>query len=179
VPPAQCPECGRFLRRTLVAALGDDGAPCPRCGTALRPTMFDDLEDDAPATAPTYEVTSVRPPDLGPATATTVDGDDPRSVATSDRDSVRPPDLPPVTVRDEPRDVLAGWDVGVDRQLLDRWRQDRAPFPWDATLVVVGGLAGAAVGALAADRRGRGALWGGLGGLVGAAIARRIWQLDT
>lgn len=38
--PQQCPECGRFLKNDLVAALAQGDAPCPKCGRALTAEMF-------------------------------------------------------------------------------------------------------------------------------------------
>lgn len=60
--PAQCPECGRFLKNDLVTGLADFPAPCPKCGSQLEPEMFglvpattttDPLEgwEEGPATA--------------------------------------------------------------------------------------------------------------------------------
>jgi hypothetical protein len=191
VPPPKCPECGRFLKRTLVESLTADPTPCPRCETGLVASMFPDDR-------------SVRPPDLGPtgtppaatsavgveavqapstgATAGPAPTSRPGPSAVSrpgaDRGSVRPPDLVPVMVRDEPRDVLAGWDAGVSPGELDRWRDDRPPFPTDTVIVAGAGVAGALVGALVPDRRGRNAAIGGLVGLLGAAMIRQVWRLD-
>jgi hypothetical protein len=179
VPPPQCPECGRFLKRDVVDALTDDPTACPRCGTGLVAAMFaGSTADAAPGTEPTPEAgdeRSVRPPDLGRADPATtrvleVTGDGPGSV--------RPPDLPPVAVRDEPRDVLEGWDVGVDPAELERWRHDRPPFPADTVIVAGAGVVGALLGAVVADRRARGAVVGGLAGLVGAAVLRQVWRLE-
>jgi hypothetical protein len=181
VPPPQCPECGRFLKRAVVDALTDDPTACPRCGTGLVAAMFADAADDATAPAPTgpgaeaAEERSVRPPDLGradPATTRILE------VTGGGPGSVRPPDLPPVTVRDEPRDVLEGWDVGADPAELERWRHDRPPFPTDTVIVAGAGVAGALLGALVADRRARGAVLGGLAGVVGAAVCRQVWRLE-
>jgi hypothetical protein len=180
VPPPQCPECGRFLKRTVVDGLTDEPTACPRCGTGLVAAMFDAPADgsvpDPSRPAPTAtDERSVRPPDLGRADPATT-----RVLEVTGRGpgSVRPPDLPPVTVRDEPRDVLEGWDVGVDPAELDRWRHDRPPFPTDTAIVAGAGVAGALIGAFAADRRARGALLGGLAGVVGAALVRQVWRLE-
>jgi hypothetical protein len=179
VPPPQCPECGRFLKRAVVDALTDDPTACPRCGTGLVAAMFADLTDDATAAetagAEASGERSVRPPDLGRADAATTRV---LEVTGGGPGSVRPPDLPPVTVRDEPRDVLEGWDVGADPAELERWRHDRPPFPTDTAIVAGAGVAGALLGAVVADRRARGALLGGLAGVVGAAVFRQVWRLE-
>jgi hypothetical protein len=195
VSPPKCPECGRFLKRTLVESLTADPTPCPRCETGLVASMYPDMYPDD---------RSVRPPDLRPtgrgSAATSAVGaeavqappadppsgpappatTEPPAVARpgADRGSVRPPDLVPVMVRDEPRDVLAGWDAGVSPGELDRWRDDRPPFPTDTVIVAGAGVAGAFVGALVPDRRGRNAAIGGLVGLLGAAMIRQVWRLD-
>jgi hypothetical protein len=83
VPPQQCPECGRFLKKDLVAALSSDPTPCPRCGIGLTAQMFG-LAPEAPA-----------------------------AIAVETEPSVRPPDLRPEGVRDAPGEVLAGWDQGA------------------------------------------------------------------
>jgi hypothetical protein len=181
VPPTKCPECGRFLKGSLVASLTADPVPCPRCETGLVAAMFP-------------EEASVRPPDLGSVTAdpaagthtppppgTPVPPAPPSPSAASiaaERGSVRPPDLVPVMVRDEPRDALAGWDVGAGAAELDRWRDDRPPFPTDAAVLAGAGVLGALVGALAAPRRGRNAVIGGGAGVLGAAVLRQVWRLD-
>lgn len=40
MPPAQCPECGRFLSKDFVSALTEEGTPCPSCQHVLRPPDF-------------------------------------------------------------------------------------------------------------------------------------------
>jgi hypothetical protein len=190
VPPPKCPECGRFLKRSLVESLTAAPTPCPRCETGLVASMFP-------------EERSVRPPDLGPRTppaatspvgaeaGPTTTAGPPSGAATSsplgpaaaprtgsDRGSVRPPDLVPVMVRDEPRDVLAGWDAGVTPAELDRWRDDRPPFPTDGVIVAGAGVVGALLGALVPDRRGRNAVIGGVAGVLGAAMIRQVWRLE-
>ncbi|MEX0835066.1 MAG: hypothetical protein WD010_03175 [Nitriliruptor sp.] len=60
MPPEQCPECGRFLKRALIVGLAEAPAPCPRCGVELTADRFGGgTPTDPPAT-------SVRPPDLRP-----------------------------------------------------------------------------------------------------------------
>jgi hypothetical protein len=194
VPPPKCPECGRFLKQSLVASLSDEPTPCPRCETGLVATMFAQGTDGGVETDGGLEATvettggveavdgerSVRPPDLGISDPVPVAVQAPTLAEghDADRGSVRPPDLPPVTVRDEPRDVLADWDRGFDPIAADPWRADRAPFPVDAVVVGGAGALGALVGALASDRRLRGATIGGLAGVVGAAVFRQVWRLE-
>jgi hypothetical protein len=164
VPPPQCPECGQFLRRTVVVSLTADPSPCPRCEAGLVAAMFP-------------EEASVRPPDLGPAgTVPTAAPASPSSLET--RGSVRPPDLVPVMVRDEPRDVISGWDVGADPAELERWRVDRPPFPQDAAIVLGAGVMGGLLGALVPERRGRNLALGAAVGAFGAAAVRQVWRLE-
>lgn len=94
-------------------------------------------------------------------------------------DSVRPPDLAPEAVRDPAVDVLADWDHGASPEEVASWQRDRRPFPTD-TVVVLGTAAAGLLLGLVVDRdnRGRGALVGGLGGLVGAGASRRLWRLE-
>jgi hypothetical protein len=182
VPPPQCPECGRFLKQSYVDQLSADPTSCPRCGTGLVASMFPEDRsvrppDLGPADATAVPAApaadrSVRPPDLGPADATAV------PAAPAADGSVRPPDLVPVTVRDEARDVLAGWDVGADRAEVGSWRADRPPFPTDAAIVAGAGVAGALVGALVPPRRGRNAALGGAAGVLAAAVGRQVWRLE-
>ena len=40
MPPAQCPECGRFLSKDFVSSLTQDGTPCPSCQHTLLPADF-------------------------------------------------------------------------------------------------------------------------------------------
>lgn len=88
--------------------------------------------------------------------------------------SVRPPDLQPDAVRDLD-DPLAGWDSGLpDATAAVR---DERPFPLDSVVVTGAGLVGAALGALLGQRPVRDAPLGALGGVVGAAVARRLWRL--
>ncbi|MEX1179020.1 MAG: hypothetical protein WEB09_11215 [Nitriliruptor sp.] len=65
MPPEQCPDCGRFLKRALIVGLADGPAPCPRCGVELTADRFSGGAPD----------TSVRPPDLRPDEVH--DGEDP------------------------------------------------------------------------------------------------------
>jgi hypothetical protein len=178
VPSPKCPECGRFLKQSMVASLTDQPTPCPRCETGLVATMFPDVEPlvvAEPVGATTER--SVRPPDLGPAGPGAVVVDPTDAPPNGARGSVRPPDLPPVAVRDEPRDVLAGWDAGMDPVRHARL-EDRAPFPTDAAIVGGAGLVGAVIGAVAADRHLRGATLGGVAGVAAAAVVRQVWRLE-
>lgn len=90
-----------------------------------------------------------------------------------DGPSVRPPDLQPDAVRD--RDPLAGWDRGVPIGIAAV--RDERPFPVDTVVVSGAALVGAALGAVLGRRTLRDAALGGLGGAVGAGLARRIWRL--
>lgn len=147
MPPTQCPECGRFLKKVLVAGLEQASAPCPGCSVQLTAAMFLLSEDD-----------SVRPPDLAPdevrdppaATAPgSVDGDvlagwdtgvDAAEIASWRKDR-RP--FPTDTI------VIAG--AGAAGLLIGMF--------------------------VRSDRRGSGAVLGLLAGVVGAAVVRRIWRL--
>lgn len=55
MPPAQCPECGRFLARDFVSSLPEEGTPCPSCEHVLRPADFGASAPEAPAEAPAVE----------------------------------------------------------------------------------------------------------------------------
>jgi hypothetical protein len=187
----------------MVELLTSTPTPCPRCGTGLVAEMFPDHRtaaetveaadetdgDGATADGSAADVagdrdaaTSVRPPDLhattDPAVAPPVAPPAPAADDALGDGSIRPPDLVPVMVRDEPRDVLAGWDDGVDAADLERWREDRPPFPTDAAVVLGAAAGGALLGALVGPRRGRNAVLGGLAGAVGAAVARQLWRLE-
>jgi hypothetical protein len=176
VPPAQCPACGRFLKRALVDGLADAPVPCPKCGLELTSAMF-----PGPMSAvPTIDTPGVASP-AAPAAAdggqtpvvTAAARPTPSSAGTRDT-SVRPPDLPPDDVRDEP-DPLAGWDAGVPVG-TDAIRDER-PFPVDTVAVAGAAVVGAALGVVLGRRRLRDATFGALGGAVGAGVGRRIWQL--
>jgi hypothetical protein len=162
VPPQQCPECGRFLKKAFVAGLSDGPAPCPRCAVSLTAAMFD------------LTGSHVRVVDAAASDEPPVDGTPPEP-----EPSVRPPDLSPETVREAEVDVLAGWDVGADADEVASWRADQRPFPTDTVVVVGAGALGAVLGAvLAREGRGRGAVGGVLLGVLAAAIARRVWRLS-
>lgn len=166
MPPAQCPECGRFLARAFVQNLVTEPADCPKCGTRLSPAHFPgELGQAAEPAGPVEE----------PAAAAEL-----RQDATADPDarSVRPPDLDPGDVRDNGhRDPLETWDrVGADVVELDRFRAGRQPPP-DGAIVAGAGVAGAAIGALVARRRGAGAAVGLAAGVTAAAVARQVWRL--
>lgn len=153
MPPAQCPECGRFLKRTLVDSLAEAPAPCPKCGVELIEAMFVDV---TPSAAP------ARPAAAEPAAAAPLES------------SVRPPDLPPEEVRGGP-DPLAGWDAGV--ALDGAAIRDEPPFPVDTMVVAGAAVVGAALGATFGRRPLRDGALGAVGGAVGAGLTRRIWQL--
>lgn len=168
MPPAQCPECGRFLARGFVQNLVTEPADCPKCGLRLSAAHF--------------------PEELGQAAAPDGPAEEPAGAAelrdgtTPDPDdlSVRPPDLDPGDVRrtdDGGRDPLQGWDAGdADVLELDRFRAGRRPPP-DGAIVGGAGLAGALVGVLVSDRRGRGVALGLTAGVAAAAVARQVWKL--
>jgi hypothetical protein len=85
---------------------------------------------------------------------------------------VRPPDLRPGTVRDG-ADVLTGWDPDGPPAAVDQ-----APFPTDLVVLLSSGALGALLGGLFGERGCRGALLGGASGVIGAAVARRVWRLS-
>jgi hypothetical protein len=159
VAPQQCPNCGRFLKKTLVEGLAEGDEPCPGCEVALTASMFD---TSAAETSPGSEAPS----------ASGDGGED----APTDAASVRPPDLPPDEVRDDAGEVLEGWDRGAGVNEISSWRDDRPPFPTDAAAVLGGAVGGAVVGALASPRRLRGALLGSLVGALIAAVLRQVWR---
>ena len=168
MPPAQCPECGRFLAKAFVQNLATEPADCPKCGIRLSPAHFpDELGQAASPEGPSEE----------PAGAAEL-----RDDTTPDPDdlSVRPPDLDPGTVRtagEGDGDPLRGWDAPeADVVELDRFRAGRQPPP-DGAVVAGAGLAGALVGALVADRRGVGVAVGLGVGVAAAAVARQVWRL--
>lgn len=168
MPPAQCPECGRFLAKGFVQNLVTEPAECPKCGLRLSAAHFpDELGQAAAPDGPVEE----------PAAAAEL-----RDDTTPDPDelSVRPPDLDPGDVRrsdDGSRDPLQGWDAPeADVLDLERFRAGRRPPP-DGAIVAGAGAAGALVGLLVADRRGRGAMLGLAAGVAAAAAARQVWTL--
>lgn len=162
MPPEQCPECGRFLKRTLVESLTEAPAPCPKCGVELTAVMFGSA---ATAAAP------------APSAADTPTAGASEPTAAPSASSVRPPDLPPDDVRDDP-DPLTGWDVGVPAGLTGTAAiDDRRPFPVDTVAVASAAVIGAVLGATLGRRPVRDATLAALGGAVGVGVARRIWQL--
>lgn len=168
MPPAQCPECGRFLAKGFVQALATEPADCPKCGVRLSPAQFPDVLGQAAAPdAPAEE----------PAEAAELRDD---TMPDADPASVRPPDLDPGDVRvgdDGRRDPLEGWDrPGADVVELDRFRSGRRPPP-DGAIVAGAGVAGAVVGALVSRRRGTGATVGLVAGIAAGAAARQVWRL--
>lgn len=162
MPPEQCPECGRFLKRALVESLAVAPAACPKCEVELTASMF----GAAPAAAPpAVAEPAVEEADVGEARVAA-------EAAAVVSPSVRPPDLTPATVRD-PDDPLAGWDAGVPLPPVG----DRRPFPTDTVVVAAGAALGAVAGSLLTERRARGGAAGALVGAVLAGAARRIWRL--
>lgn len=170
MPPQQCPTCGRFLKRALVDGLVEAPAPCPKCGNQLTAAMFGLDGGTAPFTAVRAVTdTPVRSEAPGPPPAP------PRAApAAAGAPSVRPPDLPPSDVRDAP-DPLAGWDAGAPGGPAAV--RDERPFPTDTVAVLGAAGVGAVLGATLGNRPVRDGLLGALGGAVGAAVARQLWQL--
>lgn len=168
MPPAQCPECGRFLAKAFVQNLATEPAACPKCGFRLSPANFPDQLGQA--AAPDAQVEE-------PAAAAALRG---AATPAPDPSSVRPPDLDPGEVRtgeDGRRDPLEGWDrVGADIVQLDRFRTGRRPPP-DGAIVAGAGVAGAVIGAVATHRRRTGAAVGFVAGVAAAAVARQVWRL--
>lgn len=58
--PERCPECGRFLSRDFVAALGERPSGCPACGVELTADRF----GESAVLGGEQATSSVRPPDL-------------------------------------------------------------------------------------------------------------------
>ena len=160
MPPAQCPQCGRFLARSFILGLATEAADCPKCGMRLSSAHFPDelgqaatSEALAEEPARAAELREDAPPDPGPAT-------------------VRPPDLDPDAVgAPASPDPLADWDRRGSTV------PDSHDPPPDAAILAGTGLTGVLLGALLARRRGRGALLGGLLGVIAAAVARQVWRL--
>ena len=74
----------------------------------------------------------------------------------------------------EELDVLAGWDPAGPPPVLD----GRAPFPLDTVLAVGSVVTGMALGLLVGGRHPLvRAKVGGILGLTGAIVARRMWRL--
>jgi energy-converting hydrogenase Eha subunit A len=71
-------------------------------------------------------------------------------------------------------DVLAGWDPAGPPRMLD----GSAPFPTDTVIAVGAMVAGAIVGVAVGGRHPLvRAKVGGILGLAGAIVARRMWRL--
>lgn len=160
MPPEQCPECGRFLKRAFVDGLAEVPAPCPKCGVELTGALFGAAGPPPPPLDPL-------PVDVLPAPAPDLASAPPAS-------SVRPPDLEPDVVRGGP-DPLEGWDAGVPTGVAAI--VDRRPFPLDTVVVVGAVVLGAALGATFGRRPARDGALAALGGAMGAGLVRRIWQL--
>lgn len=166
MPPAQCPECGRFLSKTFVTALAVEPVPCPKCATVLTAAHFAGLLGQA---------ASPEGPDEEPAAAAELRAEQP-DLAQQDT-SVRPPDLDPVDVGAGDRDPLEGWDESVVD--LDRYRPGTAEPPSDLAILAGAAAAGAVAGAvMATGHRARSAGIGALLGAIAAGAARQVWQLQ-
>ena len=188
MPPVQCPDCGRFLKRDFIASLGATSTPCPRCGTGLVAGMFTQGTDlvRSPTLAADVEVATVAvepeavEPEAGDAEAVEPDAGDADADVHEPAPSVRPPDLEPDEVRRYDDDVLHGWDVGVAQ--ADLAPHDRPPFPADTVWLGVGAAGGAAVALAVARWRGSGqvsgVVLGGLAGAVAVAVGRQVWRLE-
>jgi hypothetical protein len=184
VPPQQCPECGRFLKKAFVESLTSTPTPCPRCEAELTVETFGLEEVIPPAPAPASPTpadaqgTTGEPPSPAgvplaadvPPPPGAVDGP---PAAGGVEPSVRPPDLQPGTVRDATGDVLEGWDPDGPAPVVDR-----APFPTDLVVMLTSGAAGALLGGLFGERGCRGAFLGGASGVLGAGVARKVWRLS-
>jgi len=150
--PAQCPACGRFLKRELVASLAEGPASCPRCGEDLDQTAFD-------AARPTAE------PSTAPASQ-------PRDVVTTE---LRTPSTEPTGSAGSAgdRDPLDGWDrepppsAGRDEVVVALAPQE---------LAMAAGL-GLLLGALVGGRhRLRGGILGAVAGILAAALVQAANQ---
>jgi hypothetical protein len=165
--PEQCPECARFLSGDFVAALSAASAPCPKCDVTLTVEMF--------AVAPDAGTGETPPPPMG------ADADPEASVRPPDQAAVRPPDLPADDVGPGPGgggDPLAGWDTDPEVVDLARWRREHRGLDPQAVamLAVVAVGAGAGVGAAASRDRSpsRGAVLGGLAGVLAALVVGQV-----
>jgi hypothetical protein len=170
VPPQQCPECGRFLKKAFVESLTSTPTPCPRCEAELTVHTFG-LEDIIPPAPGPQDPAPAGVP-AAPDAASRAAAPPPPPAAAGTEPSVRPPDLQPGAVRDAGEDVLTGWDPAGPAPVVDR-----APFPTDLVVLATSGAAGALLGGLFGERGCRGALLGGASGVIGAALARQVWRL--
>jgi hypothetical protein len=176
VPPQQCPECGRFLKAAFVTSLTAEPTPCPSCEAGLVAGMFAVNEEGGSVAGPAPAASGLEPA-IAPPDMKETGAEHPTTELPSfagEEASVRPPDLRPDAVRDAAGDVLEGWDRGAGPVMV----VDRAPIPTDAIVLAGAGLAGAVLGALFGERGCRGAVLGAAGGVLGAAVARRIWRLE-
>jgi hypothetical protein len=149
--PAQCPECGRFLRRDLVESLDAGPAPCPGCGTPLDPERF-----TASGEAPGEALTSTGEPQAEVVAHTP---DEVAAAASGDRDP------------------LAGWDQGTEGLVgLGGQHERDIVIALEPQQAAVAGLLGALLGALVSRRTGRGALLGAIAGILAGAVARGVGE---
>ncbi len=171
MPPRQCPECGRFLRKDLVEALASGPQPCPRCEAPLTAEMF--REAGAPPSEPAAVAQSpesaLSAPPTGEPVAVPEPAEAPPAAAASPAPA-QPPvmDAPVEGTSDDP---LQGWDADgyVARTTDVLQAEDRTPV-----LAAGGAASGALIGFVALGRtRSRGALLGALvGAATGAVVAR-------
>lgn len=166
MPPAQCPECGRFLAKAFVQGLATEPNDCPKCGLRLSAAHFPETLGQAAAPAGPAEE---------PAAAAALRHE---STPDPDAESVRPPDLDPGDVRvADGADPLEDWDAsGGDIVELDQFRAGRRPPP-DGAIVAGAGAAGALIGAMLARRWGTGVVVGFAAGVAAAAASRQVWRL--
>lgn len=163
--PAQCPACGRFLKKDLVESLAAGPAPCPRCGEELDASTFDEAavgdpsSSGAPPAHAVEEVARVRAEVAGEVVE--VRADEPAPAATSAPDA---------------RDPLAGWDEDVPTAAagLGRRREGDLVVALAPEQAAVAAAVGAVLGALVARRRGVGALVGAILAVLGGAIAQAL-----
>lgn len=151
MPPAQCPECGRFLSKGFVASLTDEPTPCPSCETPLMGADFGSSRKAASA-AP------AQPAAFEPDTAGEPTADKPTAATDSD--------------------PLEGWDRGRVVDLGD-WRAGRADGPSDLAVIGIAAAIGALLGLLV-GRPGRllAMLFGAAFGAGIGAASRRVWELE-
>jgi hypothetical protein len=177
--PAQCPACGRFLKKDLVESLAAGPAPCPRCGQGLEASMFDEAavgEATATSAPPAHGADEVAAAHAEATSATSPPAHRADETAAARVEaSASPPDATEGGAATD-RDPLAGWDVdrptAPDGLGSRRERELVAALPPEEAAVAV--VAGALLGALVSRRRGIGALIGAVLAVVAGALARAV-----